>query len=132
MALESRKGKTPVQPSTAATKTVGAVPVAKAPVTPAAKHVSAPPLAPLFHKSNYVLMMVGAAVIALGMFLMAGGQNEASQFDYNKVYGSVRITVAPLLILIGFVIEIVAIFRRPSQAELAPAASSSSKDLLAS
>lgn len=68
---------------------------------------------PLFEKENYVWMGVGAVVIALGMFLMSGGKNQnPSQFDYNTVYSTTRITIAPILIMAGFVIEIFAIFKR--------------------
>jgi len=69
---------------------------------------------PLFEKDNYKWMIIGGVVIAIGMFLMAGGKNESpDQFDYNKVYASSRITIAPILILAGFMIEIFAIFKRP-------------------
>jgi uncharacterized membrane protein len=68
----------------------------------------------LFHKENYVLMAVGAVVIVLGMLLMAGGKSaDPNQFVDSEVYGTTRITVAPILILLGFVIEIYAIFKKP-------------------
>ena len=68
---------------------------------------------PLFEKENYLWMGLGAGVIALGMFLMSGGKNQnPNQFDYNTVYSTTRITVAPILIMAGFVIEIFAIFKR--------------------
>ena len=58
-------------------------------------------------------MLAGAVVIAIGMFLMAGGKNDnPNEFDYNKVYSTTRVTIAPILILAGFVIEIFAIFKR--------------------
>jgi hypothetical protein len=47
------------------------------------------------------------------MFLMAGGKSEnPAVFDENEVYGKTRITVAPILILAGLVLEIFAIFRK--------------------
>ena len=73
---------------------------------------------PLFEKDNYMWMGIGAAVVAIGMFLMAGGKNlNPNQFDYKLVYSSVRITVAPILILAGLMIEIYAIFKRPKIAQ---------------
>jgi len=70
-------------------------------------------LAPLFTKENYTWMLIGGAVIALGMFLMSGGKNvDANTFDNNVVYSKVRITVAPILIVLGLVIEIYAIFKK--------------------
>jgi hypothetical protein len=69
---------------------------------------------PLFEKENYLWMIIGGAIIGLGFLLMAGGKNtDASQFDYNVVYSATRITVAPILILIGLGVEIFAIFKRP-------------------
>ena len=68
---------------------------------------------PLFEKDNFLWMGIGAAVIALGMILMGGGKNQSpSEFDYNTVYSTTRITIAPILIMAGFVIEIYAIFKR--------------------
>jgi len=78
---------------------------------PAMKHHSS---LPLFEKDNYMWMAIGAVVIAIGMFLMSGGKNaNPSEFDYKTVYSTTRITVAPILIIAGLVIEIYAIFKRP-------------------
>jgi hypothetical protein len=69
---------------------------------------------PLFEKDNYKWMIIGAVVVALGMFVMSGGKNpDPSQFDNKLVYSTTRITIAPILILAGLVIEIYAIFKRP-------------------
>lgn len=69
--------------------------------------------APLFGKTNYLLMLIGVVVIALGMILMAGGKNaDPNVFDPKLVYSATRITIAPLLIVLGLVIEIYAIFRK--------------------
>jgi hypothetical protein len=67
----------------------------------------------LFTKKNYTWMMAGIVIIALGMLLMAGGKSpDPNVFNPKEVYSTVRITIAPLLILIGIVIEIFAIFRK--------------------
>lgn len=66
-----------------------------------------------FGKSNYIWMAVGAAFIILGMVLMAGGKStDPNIFNENEVYSFRRITVAPLLIIAGFVIEIYALFKK--------------------
>jgi hypothetical protein len=72
----------------------------------------------MFSKENYMWMAVGVIVIAIGMFLMSGGKSNANPavFDAKAVYSSTRITVAPILILVGLVIEIFAIFRNPKTA----------------
>jgi Protein of unknown function (DUF3098) len=69
----------------------------------------------IFSKENYIWMLAGAVLIALGMFLMAGGKSntDPTVFDKEAVYSSTRITVAPILILAGLVVEIFAIFKRP-------------------
>lgn len=69
------------------------------------------PLAPLFGKQNIIIMIAGLVVIAIGMLLMSGGNNpDPNVFNNNEVYGFRRITLAPLVILLGFGIELIAIF----------------------
>lgn len=59
-------------------------------------------------------MLLGVVIIAVGMLLMAGGKsNDPSVFNENEVYSSRRITLAPILIIAGLVIEIYAIFKKP-------------------
>lgn len=68
----------------------------------------------LFTKENYIWMIAGIAVIALGMLLMAGGKsNNPAEFNQKEVYSTTRITIAPLLIIIGLGLEVVAIFKKP-------------------
>jgi len=68
----------------------------------------------IFSKQNYIWMLAGLALIAIGMFLMAGGKSEnPAVFDTKEVYSTTRITVAPILILAGLVVEVFAIFRKP-------------------
>lgn len=75
-----------------------------------------PQVAPLslFDKNNLMWMLGGIAVMVIGFFLMSGGRSEdPNVFDPNEVYSTMRITVAPILILAGLVILVVAIFRKP-------------------
>ena len=59
-------------------------------------------------------MLAGIIVIAAGMFLMAGGaSSNPAVFLKDEVYSKQRVTVAPLMILAGLVIEIYAIFKKP-------------------
>jgi hypothetical protein len=58
-------------------------------------------------------MAVGAALVLAGFLLMSGGKNaDPNTFDTNVVYSKMRITVAPILILLGLVVEIYAIFKK--------------------
>jgi len=68
---------------------------------------------PLFGKENYMWMLIGLAVLALGFFLMAGGKSsDPKVFNDSEVYSTTRITIAPILIIAGFVIEIFAIMKK--------------------
>jgi hypothetical protein len=68
----------------------------------------------LFTRDNYIWMAIGGVIIILGMVLMAGGKSpDPKTFDTNLVYSKTRITVAPIVILLGFVVEIYAIFKKP-------------------
>ncbi len=70
----------------------------------------------LFTKDNYMWMLVGGAVIALGFFLMAGGKSDDPKiFDPKEVYSFTRITIAPILIIAGLVIEIYAIMKKSKE-----------------
>ncbi len=70
----------------------------------------------LFSKENYIWMLAGLVVLALGFILMAGGKSsDPNVFNADEVYSPIRITVAPLLIIIGFCIEIYAIMRKPKE-----------------
>ena len=88
--------------------------------TPAAPKKTAPSKnvptrAPLFGKENYRWMLIGLIIIALGIFLMGGGKSkDPNVFDPHQVYSFVRITIAPILMLGGFALEIYAIFRKDS------------------
>ena len=68
----------------------------------------------LFDKQNLWLMLLGVAVIAIGILLMVGGRSkDPNTFNYDEVYSARRISVAPVLIILGLAIEIYAIFKRP-------------------
>jgi Protein of unknown function (DUF3098) len=68
----------------------------------------------LFGKENYTWMLAGLIAMALGFFLMAGGKSSnPNEFNANEVYSTTRITIAPLLIITGFIIQIFAIMRKP-------------------
>lgn len=71
----------------------------------------------LFGKENYLMMLAGLIVLAIGFFLMAGGKSaDPTVFNDDDVYSTTRITIAPLLIIAGFVIEIFAIMKKPKDA----------------
>ena len=69
---------------------------------------------PLFDRSNFMWMGIGLLCIVIGYLLMAGGKSpDPNVFDADAVYSFRRITLAPILVLAGFVIEIYAILKSP-------------------
>ena len=67
-----------------------------------------------FHKDNYIWMLAGLVVILIGMLVMSGGKSsDPNVFDQKEVYSTTRITIAPLLIVIGLGLEVFAIFKKP-------------------
>jgi FtsH-binding integral membrane protein len=77
----------------------------------------------IFSKENYKWMLIGLVVIVVGMFLLAGGSSNKDPkiFNTDAVYSTTRITIAPILILAGLVIEMFAIFRKPRLNEVGQA-----------
>ena len=67
-----------------------------------------------FGRENYILLLAGFLTILVGYFLMAGGgTDDPNHFDAAELFSARRITVAPVVILIGFVIIVVAIMKKP-------------------
>lgn len=69
------------------------------------------PRMPLTRK-NYIILAIGFAIVLLGFVLMAGGgSHSATEFDY-EIFSFRRITLAPILVVGGFVVEIYGILKR--------------------
>ena len=69
----------------------------------------------VFDKTNYFIMIAGVAVIIIGYMLMSGGATaDPKVFPKEEIYSFRRITLAPIVIMIGFAIEIFAILKRPN------------------
>lgn len=64
-------------------------------------------------KDNYKLMAIGFAIIVIGFILMAGGGSEDPNVFNEDIFSFRRITLAPIILLIGFVFEIYAIMKKP-------------------
>lgn len=70
----------------------------------------------LFTKDNYLWMLIGIAVMAVGFFLMSGGKSaDPKVFSDKEVYSTTRITIAPILIIAGLLLEIFAIMKKPKE-----------------
>lgn len=65
-------------------------------------------------KENYILLAIGFGIILLGFLLMVGGKsNDPNVFNESELYSWRRITLAPVVVLAGFVFEIYAIMKKP-------------------
>jgi len=69
----------------------------------------------IFEQKNYKFMLIGAAFIALGFILMAGGGSDDPNIFNPEIYHWRRIRLAPALILIGFGFEVYAILLNPTK-----------------
>jgi len=69
-------------------------------------------------KENYRLLLIGFAIIVIGFILMIGGKApDPSQFIEEELFSFRRITLAPLVVLAGFIFEIWAIMKKPRNEE---------------
>ncbi len=57
----------------------------------------------IFGQTNYLFMLLGVVFIATGFTLMSGT---------DDIFSTTKLTVAPILVIIGFIIELFAIFRK--------------------
>ena len=66
-------------------------------------------------KTNYKLMAIGFAIILIGFILMVGGDAESPEVFNPDVFSFRRITLAPMVVLAGFIFEIYAIMKKPTE-----------------
>lgn len=105
-------------------KTTTAAPAYKSPLTSGSKSESSAPRGNqtfLFDQKNYLWMGIGLLCILIGFALMSGGKSpDPHQFNYDEVYSFRRITLAPVIIMIGFGIEVYAIMMGHPDKKLRP------------
>ena len=66
----------------------------------------------VFSKVNYQFILLGAVLIAIGILLMAGGQQAPNEWNENEIYSFRRTVLAPVVILAGLGTEVFAIFKK--------------------
>ena len=65
-----------------------------------------------FTMKNYITILVGMALLLLGFVLMSGGgEHTATSFD-ESIFSFRRITLAPVVVVAGFVVVGVGIMKR--------------------
>ena len=67
-----------------------------------------------FNKTNYIILGIGVLFIIIGLFLMQGGSSE-NPYSSNGMFSFQRITIAPVIIVLGFIINIFAILYSPKK-----------------
>jgi hypothetical protein len=69
-----------------------------------------------FGKDNYIILIVGVVLIALGYILMTGGGAEnPNVFSAEEIFSVRRLTVAPLVILAGFAVVLYAVMKKSEE-----------------
>ena len=68
-----------------------------------------------FTKKNYILLFVGLSFIASGIILMIGGGSEDPTKFSDEIFNTQRLTIAPILLALGFIIEIFAIMYKEKE-----------------
>jgi hypothetical protein len=67
----------------------------------------------IFDRTNYLIMAAGVVIILIGFMLMSGGgTSDPNIFPKEEIYSFRRITLAPIVVLIGFLVEAFAIFKK--------------------
>lgn len=66
----------------------------------------------LFSRQNYKLLLIGLAFIFIGFLLMIGGGSDDPNVFSDTIFNFRRLSLSPILILIGFTIEIFAIMKK--------------------
>ena len=68
----------------------------------------------LFGKKNYTYILIGIGLILLGFILMNVGpsENPVQNYDEEKIYGVRATIIAPIVILAGFGMQVIAIFTK--------------------
>ena len=71
-----------------------------------------------FTATNYKLLLIGLAIVVVGFMLMAGGGNgDPNSFNEADIFSPRRITVAPIVTLIGYLFVVYAILKKTGGSE---------------
>jgi len=64
-------------------------------------------------KENLKLIAIGFVIIVFGFILMTGGKSPDPNIFNKEIFSFRRITLAPLIVLCGFIFEFYAIMKIP-------------------
>lgn len=69
-----------------------------------------------FGKENYRILIIGVVVVVIGYLLMVGGGTDnPNEFNEQEIFSSRRITISPIVILIGFVTVLFGIMKKSKE-----------------
>lgn len=68
-----------------------------------------------FGRDNYLWVIIGLAFLLIGFLLMIGGGSDDPDVFNEAIFNFRRLTLAPILVLIGFGVQIYAIMKRPKK-----------------
>ncbi len=72
-----------------------------------------------FQAENYKILLIGLAINVIGFLLMIGGGSEdPNKFDGEALFSTVRITIAPIFILVGYGVILFSIMKKAKHQEL--------------
>lgn len=67
-----------------------------------------------FQRINYILLLIAFLVITLGFLLMiGGGDDDPTKFNKEEIFSFRRLTLAPITVLLGYALVMVAILKKP-------------------
>jgi Na+/H+ antiporter NhaC len=67
----------------------------------------------LFKKENYAIIFAGVTILIIGYFLMSGGAQKPNEWKVEEIYSFRRITLAPIVVILGYVVVMVGILKKP-------------------
>lgn len=68
-----------------------------------------------FGRENYVIMLIGIALIFIGFVCMSGGESTDPAVFNPEIFSFRRITLAPILVMLGFAVEVYAIVKKSKE-----------------
>ncbi|MDO8369088.1 MAG: DUF3098 domain-containing protein [Saprospiraceae bacterium] len=71
----------------------------------------------IFGRQNFIMMGTGLALVLVGLAIMSGGaMPDPNKWEPERIYSPMRITLAPILMVAGFVMVAVGIFKKNTEA----------------
>jgi uncharacterized membrane protein len=66
-----------------------------------------------FGRENYKILIIGVILVTIGYCLMiGGGSDDPAKFNADEIFSFRRITLAPIVILTGFVVVVFGIMKK--------------------